>query len=104
MLRRFGFGKKWCGWIWECISTASFSVLVNESPARLFRSTRGLRQGDASPFLYTMVEEASSALLLKEKECSLVGGFKVVRGDMAIPIFNLLMTLSCFHHQRLRKL
>lgn len=62
-----------------------FSVLANSSPTRLFQLSRGLWQGDPlSPFLFTMVVEALSALLLKAKECGPIGGFKAGSEDLAI--------------------
>ena len=51
-----GFPAKWTDLIWRCISTASFSILLNGIPCKSFKSSRGLRQGDPSfsLFVYSM--------------------------------------------------
>lgn len=80
-----GFGVKW---IKVCITTASFSVLVNGSPTGFFHSSRGLRQGDPlSPFLFIIVTEALSRLTKKLEESGLLAGFLVSEG--APPISHL---------------
>ncbi|RVX04547.1 putative ribonuclease H protein [Vitis vinifera] len=67
-----GFGSKWRGWMWSCISTAKFSVLVNGVPAGFFSSSKGLRQGDPlSPYLFIMGMEVLSVLIRRAVE----GGF-----------------------------
>ncbi|RVW19869.1 hypothetical protein CK203_110852 [Vitis vinifera] len=47
VLQKMGFGTKWVGWMWSCVSSAKFSVLVNGVSAGFFPSTRGLRQGNS---------------------------------------------------------
>nr|GFB38046.1 RNA-directed DNA polymerase, eukaryota, reverse transcriptase zinc-binding domain protein [Tanacetum cinerariifolium] len=37
ILRRFGFGEKWCKWIQSCLYSSRGSVLVNESPTKEFQ-------------------------------------------------------------------
>ncbi|RVW41291.1 Endonuclease MutS2 [Vitis vinifera] len=33
VLQKMGFGSKWVGWMWSCLSSVKFSVLVNGVPA-----------------------------------------------------------------------
>ena len=69
VLKKMGFGDKWVGWIEWCISTATFSVLVNGSPTGFFGSSRGLRQGDPlSPYLFVLGMEALSLMIDKAVE------------------------------------
>ena len=72
VMEKMGFGRKWLNWIKWCISTATFSVLVNGTPSCFFRSSRGLRQGDPlSPYLFVLGMEALSGLI----ERAVQGGF-----------------------------
>ena len=55
MLERSGFSAKWRQWIFFCLSTIRFSILINDSLVGFLvaSSSRGLRQGDPlSPLLF----------------------------------------------------
>nr|GEV81091.1 RNA-directed DNA polymerase, eukaryota [Tanacetum cinerariifolium] len=45
VLRKFGFGDKWCKWIQCCLNSSRGSILVNGSPTKEFQFGKGLRQG-----------------------------------------------------------
>ena len=46
LMERIGFHEKWIGWVYECISLVSFSIMVNGEPRGNIAPTRGSRQGD----------------------------------------------------------
>ena len=72
----------------QCVTTTSFSVLINESPFGHFKPQRGLRQGDPlSPFLFVLASEVLSKLIEREAASNKINGFKLVR-DLA-PITHL---------------
>jgi hypothetical protein len=78
MLRRCGFGEKWCSWIVHCITSVRFFVLVNGTPSDFFSSSCGLRQGDPlSPLLFVIVMEALSKLIIAFIHRGLLSGFSV---------------------------
>ena len=66
LLKRMGFGVRWCRWIHICISIVQVSVLFNGSLADFFGSSRGLRQGDPlSPILFLVMMEVFSKMMKK---------------------------------------
>ena len=78
LLQHCGFSKKWRRWIRCCISTIKFSILINGYPSDFFGSSRRLRQGDhLSPFLFDIVMEALSRMLVAATAAGQFSGFTV---------------------------
>ena len=61
-----------------CLSSVSFVVLVNGNAKGWVKASRGLRQGDPlSPFLFTLVVDVLSRMLLRAEERNVLEGFRV---------------------------
>ncbi|GJY32359.1 RNA-directed DNA polymerase, eukaryota [Tanacetum coccineum] len=59
VLKKFGFGDRWCDWIQSCLRSSRSSILVNGSPTYEFQFHKGLKQGDPlSPFLFILIMES----------------------------------------------
>ncbi|RVW36866.1 LINE-1 retrotransposable element ORF2 protein [Vitis vinifera] len=80
VLEMKGFGLRWRKWMRGCLSSVSFAVLVNGNAKGWVKASRGLRQGDPlSPFLFTIVADVLSRMLLKAEERNVLEGFRVGR-------------------------
>ncbi|KAJ9674856.1 hypothetical protein PVL29_024033 [Vitis rotundifolia] len=81
VLQKMGFGPKWQGWMWSCLSSAKFSVLVNGVPAGFFPSSKGLRQGDPlSPYLFVLGMEVLDVLIKRAVEGGFLSGCTIRSG------------------------
>jgi hypothetical protein len=89
ILTKLGFAPMWINWIRICITSPSFSILINGSLFGHFCSRRGLRQGDLlSPFLFILGTEVISRLLFRSESQDLLKGIKIAKN--CSPITHLL--------------
>ena len=64
VLLQVGIPLNTTNWIMGCVSSATYSVLVNGKPTSFFSASRGLRQGcPLSPLLFLLVVEGLSRIL-----------------------------------------
>ena len=63
-MKHMGFNTKWISWIMKCVTTVSYSVLINGSPHGNVIPGRGIRQGDPlSPYLFILCAEVLSHMM-----------------------------------------
>ena len=78
VLERKWFSSRWRSWMSGCLSSATFAILVNGNTKGWVKAYRGLRQGDPlSPFLFTIVVDVLSRLVVRAEERCLFEGFLV---------------------------
>ena len=97
VMQKMGFGFKWMGWMWRCISTTKFSVLVNGVPVGFFSSSKGLRQGDPlSPYLFVMGMELLSVFIRRAVDGGFLSGCRMRgrRTKMNIVEYNVFIVYN----------
>lgn len=61
---RLGFFSKWINLIMECITTVSYSIIMNNQGDDVIKLARGIRHGDSIfPYLFLLCVEGLSALV-----------------------------------------
>lgn len=80
-LKQFGLSPQWINWVRECVSSVSYSLLLNGSPFGFILPSRGLRQGDPLfPFLFVIGMELLSRMLDKARDLSRLQGIQTRTG------------------------
>ena len=75
VMEKMGFHKKWVTILMECVSTVSYSILVNGDSYGYIKPSRGLHQGDPlSPYLFLLCAEGFHSLIEKEKTVGTLQG------------------------------
>lgn len=93
VLYKKGFEARWISWIKGCISSTSFSILINGKLHGRFKASGGLHQGDPlATFLSVLVADVLSRMLDKGVMEGCIEGFTVVWMARRCLIYSLQMT------------
>ncbi|GKC53414.1 RNA-directed DNA polymerase, eukaryota [Tanacetum coccineum] len=116
ILKKIGFGDKWCGWIRNFLIASKGSVIMNGSPTKEFQFHRGLKQGDhLSPFLFILIMESLHISVQRVVDASMFRGIKLGTSLQVSNLFytddaifmghwsdsnidTILCMLDCFYH------
>ncbi|XP_026378060.1 uncharacterized protein LOC113272443 [Papaver somniferum] len=75
-----GLSNHWVKLINQCVSTVSYSVILNGSPIGFFQPERGLRQGyPFSPYLYIICSKDLSSYINSLQKKGILEGIKVCK-------------------------
>ena len=77
-----GFHPLWINLIMQCVSSVTYSFLINGLPTGRVRLSRGIRQGDLlSPYIFIMCSEVLSGLCNRAQEEGTLKEIRVASGS-----------------------
>ena len=80
LMKKMGFGDTQVNLMMQCISKATYSVLINGEPHGYITPTSALSQGDPlSPYLFLLCTEEFHGLLRKAEENGDIKGVSICR-------------------------
>ena len=81
IMEHMSFHERWINLIMHCITTVTYSVLINGVAFGSIIPTRELRQGDPlSPYLFLLCADRFSALINEAARNKLLNGVLICRG------------------------
>ena len=84
-MEQLGFNERWISLIMQCITTVTYSVLINGEAHGCIVPSRGLRQGDPlSPYLFLICADGFSSLINDAVRNNLLNGVSICRGSPMI--------------------
>ncbi|KAK2415590.1 hypothetical protein QL285_038058 [Trifolium repens] len=79
-LNTMGFPSNMVHTIMKCVTSVSFSILVNGEPSQYFAPQRGIRQGDPlSPYLFILCADVFSSMLTNKQDQSLINEISIAQ-------------------------
>ncbi|CAA7036116.1 unnamed protein product [Microthlaspi erraticum] len=85
LLEKIGFDRVWFRWIMSCVSSVTYTVLLNGRSHGYIKPERGIRQGDPlSPFLFIMCAEALVSCLNHSEAVGTLTGIKLAATGPAV--------------------
>ena len=80
IMLKMGFPTIWIDRVMTCVSSSSFSILINGKPFGMINPSRGLRQGDLlSPYLFLLCAKGFTSLLAKAENDGKIHGVSICR-------------------------
>ena len=80
-----GFDGRWFNLVMSCVTSVSYSFIINGRVCGSVLPSRGLRQGDPlSPFIFIMVADAFSQMIQHKVATRAIHGAKASRNGLEI--------------------
>lgn len=93
LLKLLGFDAQWIQVVMKCITSVSYTILIQGEPSAAIKPTRRIRQGDPlSPYIFILCSEGLSALISKAVTEQVIHGLKM---SPQAPILHHLPFIFC---------
>ena len=85
VMRKMSLNESWISLVMKCLTSVTYSAIINGSVHGSIMPTRELRQGDLlSPYLFLLCAEGFSALINEATQCQQLNGISICWGSPRI--------------------